>query len=229
MKFSNLHLKRSAAIGIMLLTAALLGACSNDETTGSFDAPAPYSGSESHPITVAKGPVTLEVATHQGSLEPTQVNTVIGFTHQAMSSGLTPLTISRPSGGGTSSRTASEIASLVVQQGMPRSRLRMTTYSGPASGPVTLSYITTAARTTACGDWAEDVTETAQNTNTRNHGCAVQANIAAMVADPQTLIVPKPKTPILSGTRLPQLTSLYGGAASSAPSSAPSTPSPTTP
>jgi pilus assembly protein CpaD len=205
---------RSTAIGFLALTTVLLNGCStyDDLTTSTIDAPAPYSGSETHPITVAKGPVTLEVATVNGSLEPTQVNAISGFTHQAMSSGLTPLTISRPNGGGVSARVASQVAALVAQQGMPRSRIRMATYAGPATGPVTLSYITTAARTKACGQWTEDVTETSENQNTVNHGCAVQANIAAMIADPQTLIVPKPKTPIIASTRLPGVAALNAAA-----------------
>jgi pilus assembly protein CpaD len=210
MKSTNLSLNRSVVIGVLALTTLMLNGCSTyeDLTTSSIDTPAPYSGSELHPITVAKGPVTLEVATTNGSLQPTQVNAISGFTHQAMSSGLTPMIISRPNGGGVSARVASEIAALVSQQGMPRSRIRMSTYAGPAAGPVTLSYITTAARTAACGQWTEDATETFENRNTPNHGCAVQANIAAMIADPQTLVVPRPKSPIIASTRMAGITAL---------------------
>lgn len=41
-----------------------------------------------------------------------------------------------------------------------------------------------------CGNWPQDLTETAQNTAYVNHGCAVQANIAAEIADPSTLYRP---------------------------------------
>ncbi len=42
-----------------------------------------------------------------------------------------------------------------------------------------------------CGNWPQDLTETAQNTAYVNHGCAVQANIAAEIADPSTLYRPR--------------------------------------
>ena len=38
-----------------------------------------------------------------------------------------------------------------------------------------------------CGDWSEDVSETSDNELANNHGCAVQANIAAMAAYPADL------------------------------------------
>ena len=41
-----------------------------------------------------------------------------------------------------------------------------------------------------CGNWPEDLTETPQNTRYVNHGCAVQANIAAEIADPNTIYRP---------------------------------------
>lgn len=46
------------------------------------------------------------------------------------------------------------------------------------------------AHTKPCGNWTKDATETASNEMFPNHGCAVQANIAAMVADPNDLVRP---------------------------------------
>jgi pilus assembly protein CpaD len=212
MKNSNLFYGRSTAIALLTLTALSMGGCGTSEfTTASIDTPAPFSGTDSHPITVAKGPVTLEVSSARGTLEQSQINSIAGFAHQAMASGQLPLTISRPTGGGASARVANEIASLVVQQGVPRNKISIATYTGPASGSVNLSYISTAARTKACGQWNEDVTDTSENRNTENHGCAIQANIAAMIANPQTINVPKPKTPIIASTRMAGVAALSSG------------------
>jgi type IV pilus biogenesis protein CpaD/CtpE len=38
-----------------------------------------------------------------------------------------------------------------------------------------------------CGDWSENVADTVSNDLSPNHGCAVQANIAAMAAYPADL------------------------------------------
>lgn len=38
-----------------------------------------------------------------------------------------------------------------------------------------------------CGQWPENLADTSSNEMNANHGCAVQSNIAAMVADPSDL------------------------------------------
>ena len=184
------NLSRTTALGLLLLTASTLGGCAYDDIAAD-DSYQPYGGSLTHPITVAKGPITMEVSSINGTLQPAQVNAVQGFTHQAMLAGVSPLTISRPSGGGASTRVAGEIASLLVQQGVTRDRVRFASYAGGSTSPVRLSYVSTYAKTVPCGIWNEDsATETSENNLMTNHGCAVQANIAAMVAYPETLVVP---------------------------------------
>ncbi|MGE0240505.1 MAG: CpaD family pilus assembly protein [Parvibaculaceae bacterium] len=51
------------------------------------------------------------------------------------------------------------------------------------------------AHAKACGDWSEDLTETAQNDQYKNFGCAQQSNLAAMVANPRDLERPRTQTP----------------------------------
>lgn len=200
---SNQKLFRAAGFSTLIASAMTLGGCMNDAMVNDqMIEPVAYSGSDAHPITVAKGPVTLDVDTRQGTLQPLQVNAVTGFTHQAMQAGITPITITRPSGGGASARVTSEIAALIAQQGVSRKLIGIRTYSGPAKGPVHISYVSTYAKTKACGQWPQDVTETEDNTNMPSHGCSVQANIAAMIANPETLVVPTTTDPIRANTRV---------------------------
>jgi pilus assembly protein CpaD len=209
MKITKTFLSRSSTLGIMCFAAVALSGCITDEAAlDDFRAAPSYSGSENFPITVAKGPITMEVSSRQGTLQPAQVNAVQGFLNQAMSSGITPVTIRRPSGGGASARVASEVASLMVQQGVPQNMIRVATYSAPSTGAVTLSYVSTYAKTKACGQWPEDASESETNQHMSNHGCAVQANIAAMIADPQTLIVPAPVDPIRAASRVTAIKTL---------------------
>ena len=213
--------------GVTLLTMALSGCISRDAMVAD-DTYQPYNGSDQYPITVAKGPVTLEVATASGTLQAEQINAVQGFLHQATSAGITPITLARPSGGGNSTRVAGEIASLMAGQGIPRQQVVFATYDAPANGPIKLSYISTYAKTKACGNWDRDITDSSQNTDGPNHGCAVQANIAAMIADPETLIVPEAETAILASSRIKAVTATATGATPVSSSSSSSTP-PATP
>jgi type IV pilus biogenesis protein CpaD/CtpE len=47
------------------------------------------------------------------------------------------------------------------------------------------------AEVATCGNWKEDLTDTDQNRPWPNMGCAIQHNIAAEVADPETLDKPR--------------------------------------
>jgi pilus assembly protein CpaD len=209
---------RIAALAALVFATALSG-CATDQALLGDDNFQPYNGSDAYPITVAKGPVTLEVASTHGTLQANQVNAVQGFLHQAMSASVSPITLARPSGAGASARVASEIASLMAGQGIPRQRVVFATYDAPGSAPVRLSYVSTYARTKRCGEWTRDMTQTSANLPSPNHGCAVQANIAAMVANPETLIVPEPTTPIQAAGRVTALSALTTGSTSSSASS----------
>jgi type IV pilus biogenesis protein CpaD/CtpE len=50
------------------------------------------------------------------------------------------------------------------------------------------------AHTEKCGDWSDDSTYSPTNTHLKNHGCAVQQNIAAMLADPNDIAHPNHST-----------------------------------
>jgi pilus assembly protein CpaD len=203
MKTPSKFISRTSALGLMCFAAVALSACITDEAAldDTRESPA-YGGSDAYPITVAKGPITLEVSSRQGTLQPGQVNAVQGFVHQATSAGVTPVTINRPSGGGASARVAGEIAAIMTQQGIGRNMIRVATYPAPANGKVVLSYVSTYAKTKPCGEWPEDATENENNQHFTSHGCAVQANIAAMIANPETLVVPEAVDPIRAASRV---------------------------
>lgn len=218
---SKIHQAQYAKLGFAVLVVSLLSGCAMTDV-GLEDTYQPYSGSDTHPITVVKGPVTLEVSSAKGTLQPLQINAVTSFVHQALQAGVTPITVAQPTAGGNAARVASEVASLMVQQGVPRNYVRFATYNGGASAPIRLSYVSTYAKTKKCGDWSEDATDTAENQLALNHGCAVQANIAAEVANPETLVVPATVTPTLAQPIVTRLTNTLTGSASgsSAPAAA---------
>jgi pilus assembly protein CpaD len=211
---------------IAIIAASALSGCRSSDMALD-DAYQPYGGSDMHPLSVAKGPVTMEVSTAQGTLQPQQIGTVSAFVRQATQAGVTPITVAQPSGGGRSSRVAREIASLMVQQGVPSSSIRFATYRASGAAPVRLTYVSSYGTSLKCGQWREDATETESNMLASNHGCAVQANIAAMVADPETLTVPAATAPIQAESVIPGLQTALnpsaGGGSSGGGSAPPAT------
>jgi Pilus biogenesis CpaD protein (pilus_cpaD) len=70
-----------------------------------------------------------------------------------------------------------------------------------------------------CGDWSENVADTSSNEMANNHGCAVQANIAAMAAYPADLTgnnrhLPRPLGEV-QYTAIQKLTDAAGGSSGS--------------
>jgi pilus assembly protein CpaD len=221
---SKMYKSRYAKLSSALLLASMLSGCAMDDAALEGNYKQPYGGSDRHPLTVVKAPITMEVSSAQGTLQPRQIDAVNSFVHQALQAGVTPITIAQPSGGGSSARVASEIASLMVQQGVPRAYVRFANYRGGASAPVRLSYVSAYGQSLKCGQWPDDATDTEENMLTANHGCAVQANIAAMVANPETLNVPAAATPISGEPRVAAIGVYAKGAAASGSASTSPTP-----
>lgn len=213
-KFVKLEMKKALPL---LAAGMILAGCVTDDLAMD-DTYVPLTPSERYPIEYAKGPMTLQVATNHGTLQPAQVNVVAGFARQSMAGGATPVTIRRPAGGGASKRVAQEIAGLLLQQGVPREMIKMTTYPAPASAPVQLAYLKSYAHTKPCGTWDVNVADTAQNHTMTNHGCAVQANIAAMIADPEDIVTPNPVSPTPATASTKAIRRLYEPSATSSSS-----------
>jgi pilus assembly protein CpaD len=177
----------------IILAAALavgLSGCMADEDPRAFSF-VPQSIDDRYPLGAAKGPVTAEVDSSSGNLGPRQSSVVAGLARQAASAGVTPVTVAVPSGGGSSRAVAKQVAAVMQKNGVSHDQIRMTTYSGAAGGAVRISFVKTHGASRDCGVWDQDLTETSLNEPYTNHGCAVRANMAAMIADPEDIVVPK--------------------------------------
>jgi pilus assembly protein CpaD len=183
-------MKLAAALAVLLMTAA----CDTPfpETQNQY---VPVNSSERFPIEVAKGPVQFDVSSESATLNAQQKDTVVRFAQQAKSNYASVVHVRRPTGGGRSITVAGAIERILVKQGIPTSMIVQSTYDGSASQPVVVSYIRTYAVTQECGNWDEDLAITYSNSGYDNFGCSVQNNVAAMVANPQDLVMPRTETP----------------------------------
>jgi pilus assembly protein CpaD len=179
------------------LTGALaLGACS---APGMID---PYENTyvsqvhwESYPIEVGKGTMKMEVPTTSAHLSPTQEETVVRFAQQARRTEASQVVVSSPTGGAHAGAVAGKVADLLASEGIPPRAIVNATYQGGRTAPVVVSFARHFASSPECGDWSQSITETGYNEAYANFGCAQQHNIAALVADPQDIVVPRVSTP----------------------------------
>lgn len=189
-----LRARRMPALAATLAALFALAACDTPfpETQNDF---VPVSSSDRFPIEVAKGPVKFDVPTGKTALNAQQRDTIVRFAQQAKSNYASTINVRRPSGGGRGAAVASAIKRILIKQGVPDSMIAQSTYSGDAQSPVIVSYIRTWAVTQECGNWDEDLAVTFSNSGYSNFGCAVQNNVAAMVANPNDLVMPRTETP----------------------------------
>ncbi len=195
--------KRIANRGSFLLrlalpmTAALaLGACSQpwaeDPYENVYLSQVHY---ERYPIEVGKGTMKMRVPTTSATLSVAQKETVIRFAQQARSTEASQVMVSQPTGSAHSAAVAGHVAHLLASEGIPPHAIVGTTYQGGRSAPVVVSFSRHFASSPECGDWSQPMNETGRNEVYANFGCSQQHNIAALVADPRDINVPRGTTP----------------------------------
>src|SRR5579859_450102 len=189
------HLFRVLAVGSVLVA----GSCSmaNDGNSISED------GARNHPIAVEPSYRDLKVQYAGGAdgMSAADAAKFDAFVADYRVHGNGSLGISVPSGAGSRAAIGffGERAAL---SGISRDKILVTTREAGNSDPrVDVSYIAYTAHTQACGDWSDDESFTLENHTSKNFGCAVQQNIAAMVADPRDLLGPGAMGPVNTNRR----------------------------
>ena len=195
----NLSAKRTLLLAALATSAALLGGCQADMPMAD-DVYQPESVAERYPINVAKVPMKLEVASHRGGLQSSQVSAISNFARSASMASASGVSIRRPSGGGASATISRQVYDLLIKNGVAASTISQGTYRGSGNSPVLIAFTRSVAVTKECGDWSKDLGNTG-NEPYPNFGCATQNNIAAMIQNPVDINVPRPVDPAYSATR----------------------------
>jgi pilus assembly protein CpaD len=144
------------------------------------------------PITVTPEMRNLRIASRGpgSTIDPVADAQIAQFAREYADKGVGAISVSAPPNWNDIAR---QVADRLVDHGIPANRILIGTDGQPQLGAeVSLSFVRYFARTEPCGNWSEDVAVTWHNRPMPNLGCAMQQNIAAMVADPQDLIAPKP-------------------------------------
>ncbi len=175
-----------------LAAVVLAGSCAapiNDGDTLKSDPAA------NHPIMVEPHftSIKLNFSAPEAGLLPDDTDKLNAFIADYLSRGSGSISISAPKGQ-DSTAAISYFGTRLFEMGVPRSRILVGTHEG-ADARVEIGFIAYAARTAPCGDWSENLGNTAGNTTPANMGCAVQTNIAAQIADPRDLIEMRPTDP----------------------------------
>ncbi|HEV2561439.1 MAG TPA: CpaD family pilus assembly protein [Rhizomicrobium sp.] len=179
------YLIRAASVAAMMLA----GSC-----TGPFSNPPGVSVDPevNHPITVepAYQSLKLSFSARSPGLMPDDEARFMDFVENYQAHGNGAISVSVPNEPGAE-RTIRYFGARLSDMGVLPSRILVGTRdAGPNDGRVEIGFVGYVAHADDCGDWSDNVADTASNLTTRNYGCSVQHNIAAMVADPRDLQTP---------------------------------------
>lgn len=176
---------RAGALGAILFAGSC--AVQNDEKSIMED------GAVNHPILVEPSyrDIKLHFAGGADGISGDDAVKFDNFLADYRAHGNGSLGISVPNGP-PSHAAITFFAERAAETGIPRDKILVSTHDvQDGDFRVDVSYISYSAHTDACGDWSENLSFTADNLTPKNFGCAVQHNIAAMVADPRDLVTPR--------------------------------------
>ena len=188
-----------AATVAAVAATSLLAGCANHSSRHFTVGSTPSSYKQTHPIVLDERQRILDVPVGSASsgltLDAKQsVMAFAGGYHREKGSAMQIL-IPGGSGNHTAARHVSNaIADVLKSEGVPSHAVHMGGYDASAHGaaaPVRIAYRAITASVSGCGKWDKDLTDTADNANYHNFGCASQNNLAEMVDNPADLLGPR--------------------------------------
>jgi pilus assembly protein CpaD len=156
-------------------------------------------------VHVDSHPDEVLLVLHAEGLSAAQNQALDGLLGRWLAAEAREIVVSAPTGGTTgevAGRMAVAARQRLVAMGAPPASVRVVGYdaAGAPGAPLKVGFLRYVAEVPRCGGW-ENITGTRNNTVYETFGCAVTANMAAQVANPEDLLNPRPTTPIDSGRR----------------------------
>lgn len=166
-----------------------------------------------NPIGLAVNAQQLETPVAD-QLSAREQSRIAEFARRYIARGEGDLTIGYPNGV-NAARAVKAIVAVVERAGVPSARIVRGPYSTEADGDrgVVLWFDAVEAVAPRCFEEGNDTLQTFNNQQPKDFGCAYQANLAAMIADPRDLRRPRPMSPASSTRRLRTLTDYQKGEA----------------
>jgi len=184
---------------VVLVSAGLVAGCAVQNPTPNAAIKTP---TEQFALKVHADPYGILLKAGAPELSANQKDAVSGLVRDWRDAGSGVILIEAPRGGGDAARhTATRVSAALQSLGVRGGQFATGEYDGAADAPVRVSFLRHQVDPIACGQMMSDFTATRDNTPFSNFGCAVTANMAAMVANPADLATPRPEAPFDAGRR----------------------------
>ena len=198
------RLLTGAALALLL---ASLAACASP-AVDTQAAMAPHLDTEQweNKVTVEAHPDEILLAPHAEGLSDNQDHAVDALLHRWLDAEAREIVVSAPvgaPGSDAAGRMAVAVRLRLMALGASGAAVRIIGYDsgGQPAAPLKVGFLRHVASIPKCGETWDNLTATKDNGPYANFGCAVAANMAAQVANPEDLIRPRDTTPIDAGRR----------------------------
>lgn len=196
----------TSRLPLLLLGLSTLGACAGIPKP---EEPPVATWADRHQIEVAQTAERLEVAAPQGatSVADADRERLHAFASGYLRYGHGSLVMSAPAGAANTDAAiavAEDARRALVEAGVSYAAVASSTYdaAGSSDAPLILSFTRYEARAPECTPlWQQDLGHQSNNQPWSSFGCAMQANLAAMVEDPADLVRPRAEDPRDSARR----------------------------
>lgn len=178
----------SSSKALPFLTAALAAASLSACVSPPPIELAPRTPTEQFAATVKVTPQSIELAQNPQGLSQAQRAAVYDMLGRWRSASGGPILIEAPNGG---EPTATRVSQLLTEYGVGAPDISLRRSNAAAGTPIRVSFPIYTAEIPECGKSWENLARPT-NEQQANFGCAVSANIAAMVSNPNDLVNPKP-------------------------------------
>ena len=182
----------NARLVCLIVSALALSACATPPKNRAATATEQWADK----VQVVAHPDSIRLGIHYDGPSANQAAALSEFVDRWMQAEGGIIEVQAPAG--AAPRMISGVYQLLTAQGAPASAVKLSSYDpgGEPGAPIVVGFERFEAITPRCGlDW-ESLTRTRDNEAFGNFGCAITANIAAQVANPQDLIRPRNTTPV---------------------------------
>ena len=185
-------MRPSASILVVAVAALALASCASNKAVRNAVTP---TEAWTDKVKVESQPQIIRLGVHADGMSANQAAAVADFVGQWMQVDGGVITVQAPVG--TSPRMVASVQAHLAAQGAPLAMIDLASYdaAGNAAAPIVVAYDRFTVDTPRCGQNWESLTKTRNNEAFGNFGCAVTANIAAQIANPQDLLRPRDMTP----------------------------------
>ena len=199
-----------------LASSAALAACAAGSGSS---VPIPITPTARWALQVEEGVDRIALAVHQTGLSANQRAALSALAGRFAHAGGDVIVVQTPAGNDPVAGEAAWGARAALQEmGVPGDRIRVESYHAPdPRAPILAGFTTVRAHVPRCGSAWESLSRTGSNQPPSNFGCAVNANLAAQIADPRDIAAPRAMTPADAGRRAVVFENFRAGEPTSAP------------